>query len=113
MGVAMAAIKVVVNGATGKMGMETVAAVAAEDGLELAGAVCHLERGAVLAVPGGADVPLSTDLPDMLDRAQPDVLVDFTNSAACMEAIGLRRRRSPDGGIVQSKPEPSRRQRGL
>lgn len=90
----MAPIKVVVNGATGKMGMETVAAVAAEDGLELAGAVCHLERGPVLAVPGGADVPLSTDLSAMLDRAQPDVLVDFTNSAACMEAAPVAAGRS-------------------
>ena len=39
MGVAMAPIKVVVNGATGKMGVETVAAVSGEDGLELAGAI--------------------------------------------------------------------------
>ncbi|MCH7713308.1 MAG: 4-hydroxy-tetrahydrodipicolinate reductase [Chloroflexi bacterium] len=82
----MAPIKVVVNGATGKMGMETVAAVSAEDGLELAGAVCQRERGPVLTLSGGANVPLSTNLADMLEQTRPDVLVDFTNATACMEA---------------------------
>ena len=90
----MAPIRVVVNGATGKMGMETVAAVSAEDGLELAGAVCHRERGPVLTLPGGAEVPLSTDLAGLLAQTQPDVLVDFTNAAACMEAAPVAAGRS-------------------
>ena len=90
----MAPIKVVVNGATGKMGMETVAAVNAEDGLVLAGAVCHRERGPTLTLPGGANVPLSTDLADLLEQTQPDVLVDFTNAIACMEAAPVAAGRS-------------------
>ena len=40
----MAAIKVVVHGATGKMGLETVAAVCREEDLELVGAICHKNR---------------------------------------------------------------------
>ena len=90
----MAPINVVVNGATGKMGMETVAAVSAVDGLELVGAVCNRERGPVLTLPGGADIPLSTDLAGLLAQTQPDVLVDFTNAAACMEAAPVAAGRS-------------------
>jgi 4-hydroxy-tetrahydrodipicolinate reductase len=77
---------VVVNGATGKMGTETVAAIGREDDLALIGATCHRDRGPTLPVPGGAEVPLSTDLEDLLQRTGPDVLVDFTNAAVCMEA---------------------------
>ena len=81
----MAAIRVVVHGATGKMGVETVAAVCREDDLELVGAVCARERGAVLNTPAG-ETPLSTDLGSMLEETRPDVVVDFTNATVCMEA---------------------------
>ncbi len=81
----MAGIRVVVNGATGKMGVETVAAVCREDDLELVGATCLRDRGEVLNTPGG-DVPLSTDLGPLLDDVRPQVMVDFTNAAACMDA---------------------------
>jgi len=82
----MAPIRVVVNGATGKMGTETVAAICREDDLALIGATCHRERGPTLSVPGKAEVPLTTNLEDLLQSTRPDVLVDFTNAAACMEA---------------------------
>tara|TARA_B100000315_G_scaffold251197_1_gene285575 strand:- start:1357 stop:2145 length:789 start_codon:yes stop_codon:yes gene_type:complete len=85
----MAPIRVVVNGATGKMGMETVAAVSQQGDLALVGAVCHRERGPRLTQPGGIEVPLSTDLERMLEETHPDVLVDFTTAAACMEAVAV------------------------
>ena len=90
----MAPIRVVVNGATGKMGTETVGAISRDDDLELVGAVCHHERGPVLSIANGAGAPLSTDLGGMLDTTQPDVLVDFTNAASCMEAAMLGAARS-------------------
>ncbi len=83
----MAPISVVVNGATGKMGTETIAALCREDDLALVGATCRQERAATLALPGGGEVPLSTNLGDILDQTHPEVLVDFTNAAACMEAV--------------------------
>ena len=83
----MAAIKVVVNGATGKMGTETVAAIYREEDLALVGAACRRERGAKLNLPGGGEVPLSTNLEEILERTRPDVLVDFSNATACMEAV--------------------------
>ena len=81
----MAAIRVVIHGATGKMGVETIAAVCREGDLELVGAVCRKDRGGVLPTPFG-DVPLSTSLAGILDETRPDVMVDFTNAAVCMEA---------------------------
>ena len=89
----MSAIRVVVNGATGKMGVETVTAVSREPDLELVGATCHRERGAVLNTPAG-EVPLSTDLGKLLDEVRPDVVVDFTNAGVCMEAATVAGGRS-------------------
>lgn len=83
-----AAISVVIHGATGRMGMETVRAVSAAADLTLAGATCHTPRGAALDTPGGA-VPLSTDLAALLDAVRPAVMAEFTNAAACMEAAPL------------------------
>ena len=85
----MAPIRVVINGATGKMGTETVNAVCGEDDLALIGAACRRERGPTLPLPGGAEVSLSTNLEDLLQKTRPDVLVDFTNAAACMEAASV------------------------
>ena len=96
-------IPVVVHGATGRMGMETVRAVSAAADIVLAGATCHTPRGDVLDTPAGA-VPLSTDLAALLDAVLPDVgrsdavqsdavppsvMVEFTHAAACMEAAPL------------------------
>lgn len=85
----MASIRVLVNGATGKMGMETVATIGREDGLKLVGATCRRERGNTLPVSGGGEVPLSTNLEDLLAQTHPDVMVDFTNANACMESVTI------------------------
>ena len=85
----MPAIRVVVNGATGKMGMETVAALCREPDLDLVGATCRQERGATLQLPDGGKVPLSTNLEEILSQTHPAVLIDFTNAAACMEVVPL------------------------
>ena len=66
----MASIRVVVNGATGKMGMETVAAIGREDDLKLSGATCLRERGNSMPISGGGEVPLSTNLEDLLAQTQ-------------------------------------------
>ena len=82
------AISVVVHGATGRMGAETVRAVAAAEDVTLVGATCHTPRGDALPTPAG-EVPLSTDLASMLDATQPQVMVEFTHAEACMEAAPL------------------------
>jgi len=89
----MKAIRVAINGALGRMGQEATRAVAHEPGLKLVGAV---EKEVVQHSLPLADVPdivpLSSDLKSLLERCDPDVLVDFTNAetsiAAARIAIG-------------------------
>ena len=85
----MAPITVVVNGATGKMGTETAAAIIRQDDLILVGATCHRDRGTALTLPNGDQVPLATNLEEIIQRTRPDVMVDFTNSTVCMEAASV------------------------
>ena len=85
----MAPISVVVNGATGRMGTETVAAISGQDDLALVGATCHRDRGTALTLPNGDQVPLGTNLEDIIQRTLPNVIVDFTNADACMEAASV------------------------
>ena len=85
----MAPIRVVIHGATGRMGTETVAAVCREDDLSLVGATCWRERGSTLALPTGGEVPLSTKLEELLAETKPDVVVDFTNAAVCRESVAV------------------------
>ena len=82
------AISVVIHGATGRMGAETVRAVSAAEDMVLVGATCRTPRGDALPTPAG-EVPLSTDLASMLDATNPDVMVEFTHAEACMEAAPL------------------------
>ena len=85
----MAPIRVVIHGATGRMGTETVAAVCREEDLSLVGATCGRDRGGVLSLPSGGEVPLSTDLEHVLAETKPDVVVDFTNAAVCRESVAV------------------------
>ena len=82
----MSTIRVLVNGATGRMGVETVGAVCRQDDMTLVGAACRRNRGPALSLPGGGEAPLSTKLGELVQQTKPDVLVDFTNAAASMEA---------------------------
>ena len=86
------AIAVVVHGATGRMGAETVRAIAAAPDLTLAGGTCRTPRGDTLPTPAG-DVPLSTDLTALLDAARPQVMVEFTHAEACMAAAAAAAQR--------------------
>ena len=83
----MTTIKVLITGATGKMGQETVRAISEERDITLVGATCRTERGSVLKTLSGEEVPLSTDLKALIQHTTPDVIVDFTNSATCMEIV--------------------------
>ena len=85
----MPPITVVVHGATGKMGAETVNAIGREADLELVGGTCRQDRGGALQLAAGGSVPLSTNLGNLLSDTHPDLMVDFTNAAACMEAVAV------------------------
>ncbi len=74
-------IRVVVHGASGKMGQMVIAAVLNEQGLALAGGVDAKVPGEFMEIPGGR-IPCSTDLDAMLREVKPDVLVDFSTARA-------------------------------
>ena len=83
----LSVIRVVVNGATGRMGTETLDAICQEEGLEVVGAVSHRDRGDMLKLSDGSDIPLSTDLESILLMTKPSVVIDFTNASVCMAAV--------------------------
>ncbi|ASS75521.1 4-hydroxy-tetrahydrodipicolinate reductase [Tumebacillus algifaecis] len=77
-------IRVVVIGAKGRMGRETVQAILKDEELELVGAVDRTLDGVsvsdVLGVDAGS-VQFSNDVEKTLVETKPDVMVDFTTPA--------------------------------
>jgi len=78
-------IKVIVSGALGKMGKETVKAVFNEPGLALAGMVDVRGKGEsmgdILAIKE-LKMNVDSDLDQLIAAVRPDVMVDFTNPQA-------------------------------
>jgi len=86
----MKPIKVVVNGALGKMGREVVNALCHEPEMQVVGAVELQVSGDFLPLPDGSGtVPFSSNLDYILSSCQPDVLVDFTIAQATMPAVRI------------------------
>lgn len=86
--VATRTVRVLVHGASGKMGREVVSAVSKTTDLRVVGAVHRNTAGHTeLELPTGAGrVPLSNKVGDVLDATTPHVLVDFSTSEAAMAA---------------------------
>ncbi len=74
-------IRVVVSG-TGFMGREVLAAVCGEEDLEPVGVIEKFsqEESVSLPTPGAGLVPMSNDPAALIQRVNPDVIVDFTNA---------------------------------
>jgi len=86
----MKPIKVIVQGALGKVGQEVVKAVCGESEMQLVGTVDLKAAQDSLTLPDGSgSVPFSSDLGHILSSCQPDVLVDFTIAQATMPAVRL------------------------
>ena len=82
-------IKVVVNGAQGRMGWEVVKAVCREPDLEIVGAVELKAVSATLKLPDDSEIPLSPDLIGIITAVQPDVVVDFTTRDVAVQAARI------------------------
>lgn len=77
----MAAIKVVVTGASGKMARETLVALCKDSDVQPVGAVSRDAQEDSLTLPDGSSrIPLAKELELLLRHVQADVLVDFTNA---------------------------------
>jgi len=89
----MAQTRVAVHGALGRMGRTVMDAVAADPDLELVGGADRDADGSQAELANGVRVPVSAALEETLERTNPQVLVDFTNASAAMEAIRSATRR--------------------
>ncbi|MBI4311405.1 MAG: 4-hydroxy-tetrahydrodipicolinate reductase [Chloroflexi bacterium] len=85
----MSPIRVIVNGATGRMGKETLAALCRDPETTPVGGVGRSASGATLPLPAGGSIPYDTNLTTLLDRVHADVIVDFTNAQACLAAARI------------------------
>jgi 4-hydroxy-tetrahydrodipicolinate reductase len=84
----MAAIRVVVHGALGKVGQEVVKAVFAEPGMQVVGAVDVKPSDDSITLPDGSTkVPVSSNINKILDKYPADVMVDFSVAKASLPAI--------------------------
>lgn len=80
-------IRVVINGALGRMGKEVAKAVVREPGLKAVGAVDREVAQQYLPLAETLElVPFSSDLALVLKKCNADVVVDFTNAEASMAA---------------------------
>ena len=86
----MEQIRVVVNGALGRMGKVVTKAVTSEPGLKLVGAAEKQVTQKYLAFPDSQDiVRFSSDLASLLSECHADVLVDFTDAEASIAAARI------------------------
>ena len=86
----MKPIRVIVQGALGRVGQEVVKAVCRESEMQLVGAVDLKATQDSLTLPDGSgEVPFSANLDSILTSCQPDVLVDFTIAQATMPAVRI------------------------
>jgi 4-hydroxy-tetrahydrodipicolinate reductase len=83
-------IRVVINGALGKMGREITKAIVNEPGLKAAGAVEKEVAQQYLPLAEATElVPFSSDLGSLLRSCNADVVVDFTNAEASIAAARI------------------------
>lgn len=83
----MANIRVVVNGALGKMGQTLVAALKQEEGIELVGGIDVRASEGRIPLDASRSVPISSNLESILTSTRPDVLADFTAPTAVMTTV--------------------------
>lgn len=87
----MEKIKVVVNGALGKMGRETVKAVQNDPQMELVGMADIRARGEsmenILGPDSKQDMVVENDVERLIELTQPDLIIDFTSPQSVFESI--------------------------
>jgi 4-hydroxy-tetrahydrodipicolinate reductase len=86
----MKPIRIVVQGASGRIGQEVVNAVCREPETQLVGAIDLKAPADFLTLPDGSGtIPFSSDLEHILTSCQPEVIIDFSNAPAAMSAVRL------------------------
>lgn len=80
-------IKVLVNGALGRMGSEVVKTVLEQEDMELVAAVDAFGKDKMIAVKHGNMMAVATDLKAKLAVVKVDVVVDFTRPDVVMDSL--------------------------
>ncbi|UCG54061.1 MAG: 4-hydroxy-tetrahydrodipicolinate reductase [Dehalococcoidia bacterium] len=89
----MVPIRVVVHGALGRMGQEVVKALCRESEMQLVGAVDIKAMAESMPLINNTDsVLLSSDLEKVINKCQPDVVIDFSTAEAVIPAVRLAAR---------------------
>ncbi|MEA2086412.1 MAG: 4-hydroxy-tetrahydrodipicolinate reductase [Chloroflexota bacterium] len=84
----MKPVRVIVNGALGRMGQEVISALCHEPETQPVGAVELEASPDYLELPDGSGtIPLSSDLEYILHLTKPEVMVDFTTARATLPAV--------------------------
>jgi 4-hydroxy-tetrahydrodipicolinate reductase len=82
----MEQIRVLVHGATGRVGQEVVKAVCQEPDMALVGGV-DIKAAGALTRPDGTTAPFGGSVAEMIKSCEPDVMVDFSIAKASMPAV--------------------------
>lgn len=86
----MEVIRVVVNGALGKMGREVIRAVLSDSDLKMVGAGEQAVVQEYLQLPEISEkIPFSSDLDSLLTKCKPNVIVDFTSASSVMNTFRI------------------------
>ena len=86
----MEPIKVLVHGASGRMGREVMVALCREPALEPVAAVEKHVVEEYLSLPDGSGlIPFSSDVEQSIVRSRPDVIVDFSEAGAAVNAARM------------------------
>ncbi len=85
----MKSTKIVVNGASGRMGREMLNALCREPDMQIVGAVDLQVAEGSLTLPNGSTVQFSSNLEHILTSCQPNILVDFTTAQAVLPAVRI------------------------
>tara|TARA_B110000263_G_C15255295_1_gene486191 strand:+ start:359 stop:1156 length:798 start_codon:yes stop_codon:yes gene_type:complete len=79
-------LKVLVHGITGKMGKEVLSAVNKQSDMKIVAGVSQTVLQTNLENSNQHQIPVSTNLEEMIKVYEPDVIVDFTNAKAALQA---------------------------
>lgn len=84
----MAPIRVIVNGASGRMGQEVVKALCRESTMQIVGAIDLKASETCLVLPDGSGtVPLLPSIERVVAKCAPDVIIDFSTATAVMSMV--------------------------
>ena len=79
-------IRILVNGALGRMGSEVVRTVLKQNDMELVSAVDIMAKDKIV---DGTNLSFDTDLEEALKRVKPDIVIDFTRRDVVMDNLRI------------------------